>query len=80
MGEEHEKKSAPARREVWTTSATGRFLGYSDDQVRRMCEAGRFPHAYRHAHSGHWRIPKSDVDAFMDASRPKVVRRKAVAQ
>lgn len=68
------------KREVWTPRAVGDFLGYSDDQVRRMCEAGRFPNAYRHAHSGHWRVPRSDVDAFIEANRVKVVRRKVVAQ
>lgn len=61
-----------------TTKAAQR-LGYSHDKIRRMCEEGRFPNAARDGSGGHWRIPESDLAAFLDANRPRVLRRKAAA-
>lgn len=58
-----------------TTTAVAKRLGYSDDQIRNLCEAGRFQGAFRAHASGHWRIPESAVVAFVEAGRPKVRRR-----
>lgn len=64
-----------------TTDVAGR-LGYSEEQVRRMCEAGRFdgdgngaPGAYRLGLGCHWRIPAAAVERFLAGIRPKIVRR-----
>lgn len=69
--------SAPEKsaRQVWTTSEVGERLGYSEQTVRRMCEAGRFVGAYRNGLAGHWRIPDADIEAFLESMRPK--RRRA---
>lgn len=66
---------APQAKTVYTTTAAGQLLGYSDEHIRRLCEAGKFPGAYRAGVSGHWRLPENDVIAFREASRPKVRRR-----
>ena len=68
---------------LFSTTDVAARLGYSDDQVRRMCEAGRFdgdpktgiPGAYRAGVGGHWRIPATAVEWFLASSRP--VRRLA---
>lgn len=62
-----------------STTAVGALLGYSHDKVRLMCEQGKFPNATRDGVGGHWRVPESDVEAFKQASRPKVVRRTRAA-
>jgi excisionase family DNA binding protein len=48
---------------------------YSDDKVRRLCESGAFPGAIRSGAGKHWRIPRADVKAFLERSRPTVRRR-----
>lgn len=62
-----------------STTATAARLGYSHDKVRLMCEQGKFPNASRDGVGGHWRVPESDVAAFLEASKPKVVRRTRAA-
>lgn len=65
-----------------TTDVAGR-LGYSEATVRRLCEEGRFdgdaknkvPGAWRAGLGAHWRIPVAAVEHFVDASKPKIVRR-----
>jgi len=72
-------------RSILTTVDVAARLGYSDDQVRRMCELGRFdgneksgvPGAYRACVGGHWRIPLAAVDLFLASARPRTVRRRA---
>lgn len=67
---------AQTGREIWTTTAVAERLGYSEMQIRRMCEAGRFPGAYRNGGvGGHWRVPKESIEAFFEANRAKVRRR-----
>ena len=66
-----------------TTTDVAGELGYSDDQVRRMCEEGKFdgdaesgvPGAYRAGVGAHWRIPPAAVELFMMRIRSRVVRR-----
>jgi excisionase family DNA binding protein len=65
-----------ANRSVYTSSTAGHRLGYSDERIRQLCEAGRFPGAFRDGHAGHWRIPAESIDAFLESVKPKV-RRKA---
>jgi hypothetical protein len=65
-----------------TTDVAGR-LGFSEEHVRRLCEAGRFdgapasgvPGAFRLGLGCHWRIPQAAVDHFLASTRPKVSRR-----
>jgi hypothetical protein len=63
-----------------TTDVAGR-LGYSEEHVRRLCEAGHFdgdgttPGAFRLGVGAHWRIPVTAVEHFLASSRPKVLRR-----
>lgn len=71
---------------VLTTVDVAARLGCSDDQVRRMCELGRFdgdaasnvPGAWRACVGGHWRIPAAAVEHFLASIRARtVVRRRA---
>lgn len=62
-----------------TTVAAGRMLGYGKDKIQRMCEDGKFPGARRDGHGKHWRIPVADLEAFLEASKPKVLRRRQAA-
>lgn len=57
-----------------STADVGRRLGYSDDTIRRMCEAGTFPGAYRPGDRAHWRIPARDVTAWLEAMKAKLKR------
>jgi excisionase family DNA binding protein len=41
----------------YTTSEVAKKLGLSDQTIRRMCEKGKFPGAYK-TDGGHWRIPR----------------------
>lgn len=64
---------------VLTTTDVAAQLGYSDEQIRRMCEAGRFdgdrtqgiPGAYRACVGAQWRIPREAVEWFLEATRPR---------
>lgn len=74
----------PPSKHVLTTTEVARWLGYSDDQIRRMCDEGRFdgdeaqnvPGAYRVCVGAHWRIPRAAVELFLKRRRARVVRRK----
>lgn len=73
----------PAQKMVLTTSEVGGWLGYSEAQVRRLCEDGRFDGdqrrgiqgAYRACVGAHWKVPRAAVECFLEASRPRVRRR-----
>jgi excisionase family DNA binding protein len=57
--------------EILTTAAAAKLLGISVGQMGKWLVAGHFPNAYRlnpHLQS-HWRIPKSDVDEFIQERR-----------
>jgi excisionase family DNA binding protein len=41
----------------YTTTEVAKKLGLSDQTIRRMCEKGKFPGAYK-TDGGHWRIPQ----------------------
>jgi excisionase family DNA binding protein len=61
---------------VHTSTEVASRLRYSDEHIRRLCEDGRFPDAYRTGVGAHWRIPESAVQAFFQETRPK--RRRAL--
>jgi hypothetical protein len=73
---------------VLTTTDVAARLGYSEAQVRRMCEAGRFdgdavtgvPGAYRAGVGAHWRIPVAAVELFMRRQLRSTVVRRLVAR
>jgi excisionase family DNA binding protein len=58
----------------WSTTQVGERIGRSGRQVQRMIEAGLFPHATR-PRGGMWRVPESDVVAWLESHRPRVRRR-----
>ena len=74
----------PEEKSVLTTGEVGQKLGYSDDQIRRLCEDGRLdgdpergvPGAYRACVGAHWRVPAAAVAVFLERRRARVVRRK----
>lgn len=73
----------PEQKTVLTTGEVAVKLGYSDDQVRRMCEDGRFdgdaergvPGAYRACVGAHWRVPMTAVELFLERRRAEVRKR-----
>jgi excisionase family DNA binding protein len=69
------ERSANGER-VYTTVQAAEQLPFSDDAIRRMCEAGRIEGAYRHGAGGHWRIPESGILKIKERLRTKIERRK----
>lgn len=65
-------------RSIYTPPALAKLLGYSEERVRLMCEAGRFQGAYRAGDGSHWRIPQEAVQAFKEACRPRIRRRQVM--
>ena len=71
-----------------TTGEVAVRLGYSPDQIRIMCENGRFdgdpangiPGAYRLCVGAHWRVPRAAVDHFLSGLRSTVRRRSILPQ
>ncbi len=53
--------------ETYTTSDAAQILHVSDQTIRRMCEAGKFPGASR-TEGGHWRIPKKYFKVTLEQS------------
>lgn len=54
--------------EAYTTSEAAEILHVSDQTIRRMCEAGKFPGATR-TDGGHWRIPTKHFKVTLNESR-----------
>lgn len=54
-------------------------LKCSHDTVRRMCEDGLFPNARRLRRASPWEIPSEDVAAYIEKTKPKVLRRNVAA-
>lgn len=54
--------------ETYTTSEAAEILNISDQTIRRMCEAGKFPGASR-TDGGHWRIPREHFNVTIEQSR-----------
>lgn len=54
--------------ETYTTSEAAEILHVSDQTIRRMCDAGKFPGATR-TEGGHWRIPKQYFNVSLDQAR-----------
>jgi excisionase family DNA binding protein len=55
--------------EIYSTSEASEILGVSDQTIRRMCEAGRFPGAYRIGDRGNWKIPKKHFKITLEEAR-----------
>ncbi|HEU5138457.1 MAG TPA: helix-turn-helix domain-containing protein [Bacillales bacterium] len=45
-----------AERTAYTSSEAAEIINVSDQTIRRMCEKGKFPDAYK-TDGGHWRVP-----------------------
>lgn len=54
--------------ETYTTSEVAGILNVSDQTIRRMCDAGKFPGATR-TDGGHWRIPKEHFKVSREQSK-----------
>lgn len=54
-----------------TTGDVARRYGFDLVTIRRRCEKRLYPNAQRHGPGGHWRIPQSDVEALIEAMKPK---------
>lgn len=52
---------------TYTTSEAAEILHVSDQTIRRMCDAGKFPEASR-TDGGHWRIPKKHFRVTLNQS------------
>lgn len=68
MGAAEEIENTP----VWlTTRQVAERVGMSVDTVRRWLDGDvpMFPHAYQTPGGGHWRVPLSDVRAFLERRR-----------
>ena len=53
-----------------TTQAAKRLHGAHPDTIRRLAVAGEFPQAF--LLGSHWRIPATDVDAYIERQRARV--------
>lgn len=53
------------------TGKAGKMLGVEPKTVAKMCESGKLAGAFRLGEDGQWRIPRSAVQAFIDANRPR---------
>lgn len=75
--------SESEEKEWLTTGEVALRLGFSPDQIRIMCENGRFdgdpasgiPGAYRLCVGAHWRVPRAALEHFLKSLRPTVGRR-----
>ena len=73
----------PEEKLLLSTGEVAQRLGYSDDQVRRMCEDGCFcgnpargvEGAYRACVGVHWRIPAAAVELFLKQRRAQIKKR-----
>lgn len=65
------------------TTEVAAELGFSEEQIRRWCEEGRFDGdaaqgisgAWRAGVGAHWRIPRGAVELFLAKRQAVVVRR-----
>lgn len=55
----HEQQApyTTADTKTYTTSEVAEILNVSDQTVRRVCDKGKFPEAYK-TDGGHWRVPR----------------------
>lgn len=58
-----------------TTNEAAEMIGRSPASVRRLCEDAVWPDAYRASAGAHWRIPRSNVVAWLKSIRPVVRQR-----
>ena len=60
--------------EVLTSTQVAKILGVSPGAVNKWLDAGDFPHAYKlnpTRPKSPWRIPKGDIDLFIQKRREK---------
>lgn len=60
--------ASDTNQEAYTTSEAAQILHVSDQTIRRMCDAGKFPEATR-TEGGHWRIPKKYFKVTLEQSK-----------
>lgn len=73
---------ADERPTMLSTAEVAVWLGYSEEQIRRWCEAGRFDGdegkgvdgAWRASVGSHWRIPRAAVELFREKAKAAVRR------
>ena len=58
--------------EVMTVVEIANKLKVKENTVSRWCKEGKFANAFRAGRA--WRIPKSDVEAYIEASTRKALR------
>jgi predicted site-specific integrase-resolvase len=58
--------------QIMTATEAGQLLGVTSAAIGRWCTDGYFPNAYRvnpRRPKSPWRIPKQDIDAFIEERR-----------
>lgn len=53
---------------AYTTTEAAEIINVSDQTIRRMCEKGKFPEAYKTG-GGHWRVPKKHFMVSLEQAR-----------
>jgi hypothetical protein len=48
--------------------------GYSVSNVRRLCDAGLIPGAYKMHHSGHWFINEKSFNEWWEGLRQRAIK------
>lgn len=59
-----------AESQVYTTTEAAEIINVSDQTIRRMCEKGKFPEAYK-TEGGHWRVPKKYFKISLEQARER---------
>lgn len=74
LGQSNSSSRRPEEQSEWLTlGRAAEYLGVAQSTLRKWCDAGRVP-AFT-TPGGHRRFRKSDLDAFLDSSRPGAQRR-----
>ncbi|WP_168121793.1 helix-turn-helix domain-containing protein [Paenibacillus sp. HB172176] len=58
--------------EIYTSSEVAELLGVTDQTIRRWCEKGKYPEAYR-TDGGHWRIPKKYFKISLEEAQKRKI-------
>ncbi|HEX7064875.1 MAG TPA: helix-turn-helix domain-containing protein [Bacillales bacterium] len=66
----HEKTATykTTARSAYTSSEAAEIINVSDQTIRRMCEKGKFPDAYK-TDGGHWRVPAKYFRVTLEEAR-----------
>lgn len=57
-----------AESKAYTTTEAAEIINVSDQTIRRMCEKGKFPDAYK-TDGGHWRVPRKYFRVTLEQAR-----------